>query len=127
MTSAPKRDRSFRGEPITVIISIAQQARPKPSGQIAFLRAQFWASSNLVSSTRSCDVLLEVLALQVAAQHLLGARLAHLEVVELLALHFHSRAPLRHTNTKATNSRTMKMIVSTSANTPKASSWSATG
>ena len=31
-TSAPKRARSLRGEPITEIISIAQQARPKPSG-----------------------------------------------------------------------------------------------
>ena len=53
ITSAPKRDRSLRGEPITVIISMAQQARPNPSGQIAFLRAQFCASSNFVSSRRS--------------------------------------------------------------------------
>ena len=45
ITSAPKRERSLRGEPIVVIISIAQQARPKPSGKRAFLRAQFWASS----------------------------------------------------------------------------------
>ena len=41
VASAPNRARSLRGEPITVIISIAQQARPKPSGKIAFLRAQF--------------------------------------------------------------------------------------
>ena len=38
IASAPKRARSLRGEPITVIISIAQQARPKPSGNRQFLR-----------------------------------------------------------------------------------------
>jgi hypothetical protein len=31
----------LRGEPITVIISIPQQARPNPNGKLAFLRAQF--------------------------------------------------------------------------------------
>ena len=54
ITSAPKRDRSFRGEPITVIISIAQQARPNPwRARRAFARAQFCAFSSVVNSTRS--------------------------------------------------------------------------
>ena len=52
-TSAPKRARSFRGEPITEIISIAQHARPNVAGQTAFARAQFWAFSSVVNSTRS--------------------------------------------------------------------------
>src|SRR5665213_3657278 len=39
MTSAPKREISKR-EPIIDIISIAQQARPKLMGQMAFLRPQ---------------------------------------------------------------------------------------
>ena len=39
--SCPKRATSFRGDPMIVIISIAQQARPKPSGNIELPRAQF--------------------------------------------------------------------------------------
>src|SRR5438876_2678073 len=46
-TSAPKREMSKRG-PTIAIISIAQQARPNPSGQIAFARAQFTTFSTLV-------------------------------------------------------------------------------
>src|SRR4051794_20285286 len=53
VTSAPKRDRSVRGPASVVIISMAQHARPKPSGQAAFARAQFWAFSRLVITTRS--------------------------------------------------------------------------
>src|ERR671934_2099644 len=52
-TSAPKRARSFRGEPITEIISIAQHARPKVAGHTALARAQFLAFSSLVKSSRS--------------------------------------------------------------------------
>src|SRR3954466_13704216 len=52
-TSAPKRARSLRGEPITEIISIAQQARPKVAGHTALARAQFCAFSRVVNSTRS--------------------------------------------------------------------------
>ena len=39
MTSAPKREMSKR-EPIIDIISMAQHARPKLMGQMAFLRPQ---------------------------------------------------------------------------------------
>ena len=129
ITSAPKRDRSFRGEPITVIISIAQQARPKPSGNSAFLRAQFCAFSNLVKQQPLLDLALEVLALELAAQQLLGLQLADAQAVavDLGARHFHSSAPLRQTNTNATSSSTTNTIVSTSANTPNASSCTATG
>src|SRR5262249_26389177 len=50
MTSAPKREMSKRGAMIA-IISIAQQARPNPTGQIAFARAQFTSVSTLVKRT----------------------------------------------------------------------------
>src|SRR5208283_7807 len=46
-TSAPKRARSKR-EAAMDIISMAQQARPKPKGQIELLRAQFTALSSWV-------------------------------------------------------------------------------
>src|SRR5262245_63277510 len=53
-TSAPKREMSKRG-PTIAIISIAQQARPKPSGQMAFTRdwltAQFTMPPTVVKST----------------------------------------------------------------------------
>ena len=52
-TSAPKRAASIRGEPTTLIISMAQQASPKVSGQGAFARAQFCAFSSVVRPTRS--------------------------------------------------------------------------
>src|SRR6266446_3739039 len=55
-TSAPKRARSKRAAAMD-IISIAQQANPKPSGQMELLRAQFTALSSVVkmmpSSSRS--------------------------------------------------------------------------
>src|SRR4051812_12120284 len=57
------------------------------------------------------DVLLEVLALELAAEHLTRAKLFHAQVagsaVHRLPRYLHSSAPLRHTNTKATNSSTM--------------------
>ena len=129
ITSAPKRDRSFRGEPITVIISIAQQASPKPSGNSAFLRAQFCAFSNFVKQEPLLDLALEVLALELAAEQLLRLQLADAEAVavDLGARHFHSSAPLLQTNTSATSSSTTNTTVSTSANTPNASSFIATG
>src|SRR6266571_664400 len=46
-TSAPKRATSKRAAAMD-IISMAQQARPKPSGQMELLRAQFTALSRLV-------------------------------------------------------------------------------
>src|ERR1700736_3152966 len=46
-TSAPKRARSKRAAAMD-IISMAQQARPKPSGQMELLRAQFTALSRVV-------------------------------------------------------------------------------
>src|SRR5882724_8446986 len=46
-TSAPKRATSKRAAAMD-IISIAQQARPKPRGQIELLRAQFTALSSVV-------------------------------------------------------------------------------
>src|SRR3954447_15575963 len=75
------------------------------------------------------DVRLEVLALDVAAQHVARPQLAHPEVVRgLLPPHYlHSRAPLRQTYTRATSSSTMKTTVSTSAKVPNARSWIATG
>ena len=71
--SAPKREMSFRGEPMIVIISIAQQARPKPSGNSELPRAQFCAFSSVVSQHALLDVLLEVLALELALQQLARA------------------------------------------------------
>ena len=73
IASAPKREMSLRGDPMTVIISIAQQARPKPSGNIALPRAQFCAFSSVVEQDARLDVLLEVLALEVALQQLARA------------------------------------------------------
>src|SRR5262249_50939371 len=49
-TSAPKRDTSKRG-PAMAIISIAQHARPNPSGQIAFARAHETTLETVVNST----------------------------------------------------------------------------
>src|SRR5262249_32033514 len=48
-TSAPKREMSKRG-PTIAIISIAQHARPKPSGQMAFARALFTAHATIFSA-----------------------------------------------------------------------------
>ena len=45
-TSAPKRATSKRDAAMD-IISMAQQARPKPSGQMELLRAQFTALSSV--------------------------------------------------------------------------------
>src|SRR4051812_7382469 len=76
-------------------------------------------------------VLLEVGVIQLAAQELAGAELLDLEVVavvpERLAAYLHSSAPLRHTYTKATNSSTMKTIVSISTKLPAARSTTAIG
>src|SRR3954452_3398508 len=74
-------------------------------------------------------VRVEVLALEVAAQHVARAQLADAEVVRgLLPPHYlHSRAPLRQTYTRATSSNTMKTTVSTRAKVPNARSWIATG
>src|ERR1700741_1114613 len=46
-TSAPKRATSKRAAAMD-IISMAQQAKPKPSGQMELLRAQFTALSSVV-------------------------------------------------------------------------------
>ena len=72
---------SFRGDPMIVIISIAQQARPKPSGNIELPRAQFCAFSSVVVQHARLDVLLEVLALELALQQLARLELADAQVV----------------------------------------------
>src|ERR1700704_4709046 len=51
-TSAPKRAISKRDAPID-IISMAQQAKPKVSGQMEFLRIQLTAESSVVRTTPS--------------------------------------------------------------------------
>ena len=126
--SKPKRAMSMR-EPTMLIISIAQQARPNVSGNIELPRAHETALSSVVVMIALLDVLLEVLALEVAAQHVARAQLADAEVVrDLLAPDYlHSRAPLRQTYTRATSSSTMKTTVSTRAKVPNARSWIATG
>src|SRR5947207_9970736 len=48
-TSAPKRETSKRG-PAIAIISIAQQASPNPSGQMAFARAQLTTLATVVNT-----------------------------------------------------------------------------
>ncbi len=111
------------------IISIAQQARPNVSGNIELPRAH---DDRLVERRREdalLDVLLEVVALQLAAQHVARPHLADAEVVgDLLAPDYlHSRAPLRQTYTRATSSSAMKTTVSISANDPNARNWIATG
>ena len=110
-TSAPKREMSLRGEPITVIISIAQQARPKPSGQQALRRAQFCAFSSVVSITRSSTYSSSARPSRSPRSICCARELARAEVLGGLqgrgwcAGHFHSSAPLRQTYPKATNSR----------------------
>jgi hypothetical protein len=75
------------------------------------------------------DLALEILALDLAAEELLRLELPYAEIgpFDRRARHFHSSAPLRHTKTSATNSKTTNTTVSTSANTPNASSFNATG
>src|SRR6202011_1118816 len=51
-TSAPKRATSKRAAAMD-IISMAQHAKPKPSGQMELLRAQFTALSSWAKITRS--------------------------------------------------------------------------
>ena len=131
--SKPKRAMSTR-EPTIDIISIAQQASPNVAGKSELPRAQF---ERLVERRREhalLDVLLEVGALEVAAEHVARAQLAGAEVARgpprrelALADYLHSSAPRRQTYTKATNSSAMKTMVSTSAKVPKARSWTATG
>ena len=99
--SKPKRAMSMR--PATIdIISIAQQARPKVSGKIALPRRPV---DGLVERRREdalLDVLLELGALEVAAEHVARAELARAEVggraaARAVADHFHSSAPRRQT------------------------------
>ena len=73
--SKPKRAMSTRAATID-IISIAQQARPKVAGNIELPRAQSTALSSVVVMHALLDVLLEVGALEVAAQHVARAQLA---------------------------------------------------
>src|SRR4029453_13283842 len=74
------------------------------------------------------DLPLEVLALELSAQELLGLHLPHPQVaLDLGARYFHPRAPRRQTNASAISSSTTKTIVSTRANTPNASIFNATG
>src|SRR5204863_9600679 len=79
------------------------------------------------------DVVLEVLPLELALQHLLRAQLLDAQVaggaatVHLLADHFHSSAPLLQTYTNATISSATNVTVSTTATAPKAFAWMATG
>ena len=126
--SKPKRPMSMRA-PTRLILSIAQQASPNDSGNIESPRAHETALSSVVVTTRSLDVLLELLALQLAAQHVARPHLPDAEVVrDLLAPDYlHSRAPLRQTYTRATSSSTMKTTVSISANDPNARNCIATG
>ena len=97
--SKPKRATSTREATID-IISMAQQARPKVIGNSALPRAHADGLVERRGDDRLADVLLEVVALELAAQHLLRAPLADLELVRarLLALDYlHSSAPLLHT------------------------------
>ena len=104
-TSAPKRARSYaRGDDRHHLDRAAGE--PEPSGKSAFLRAQFERPCRTSSCrTPLLDVLLEVLALEVAAQHVLRLSWRDAEVVRppcrpRVRVHFHSSAPLRQTNTK---------------------------
>src|SRR4051794_2117448 len=80
---------------------------------------------------RLLDELLELGALQVAAEHVAGLQLAGAELVRaaggLAADYLHSSAPRRHTYTKAIMSRAMKTMVSVMANVPKDLSCTAIG
>ena len=78
--SKPKRATSTREATID-IISMAQQARPKVIGNSALPRAQPDGLVERRGDDRLADVLLEVVAVELAAQHLLRAALADLEVV----------------------------------------------
>ncbi len=117
-TSAPKRLASTRGEPTTVIISIAQQASPKVSGNSALARAQFCAFSSVVRPTRSSTYWSRS-SPSSSPRSIWRARSCLIaQVVRppfAVPGHLHSSAPLRHTNTNATNSSTMNVITSPSA------------
>ena len=107
--SAPKRARSLRGEPTTAIISIAQQASPKVSGNIEFDAAPGEQLVERGRHHRLLDVLLELGVVEVAAQQVARAQLAHPQVLrrarlgergegaQLLAPHLQSSAPRRQT------------------------------
>ena len=79
---------------IEIGASIAQQARPKVSGKIEFARAQFWHLLEGRGDDPLFDVALEVLALEVAAEHRPGVDLL---LAQAAALYLQSRAPLRQT------------------------------
>ena len=79
--SAPNLARSFRGEPTTAIISIAQHASPKVIGNIEFVAPQASSFSSEVVSTDCDDVLLQLGVVEVAAQEVAGAQLAHPQVL----------------------------------------------
>ena len=79
---------------IEIGASIAQQARPKVSGKIEFERAPVEHFLEGRGDDPLFDVALEVLALEVAAQHVAGGALLGSEGA---ALYFQSRAPLRQT------------------------------
>ena len=110
IASAPNRARSFRGEPTTAIISIAQQASPKVIGKHEFARAQLRRSSSRPVNTDRGDVVLEIGVDDVPSQHVAGAKLADPEVLRRVGLgkrrerpqllaadYFHSSAPRRQT------------------------------
>ena len=130
--SKPKRAMSSRA-PTIDIISIAQQASPNVAGKSELPRRPVGGPLERRREHALLDVLLELGALEVAAEHVARAELAGAEVLrtlpgaELLADYLHSSAPRRQTYTKATNSRAMKTIVSTSAKVPNARSCTATG
>src|SRR6185437_8053620 len=68
-TSAPNRARSQR-DIEAAIISIAQHARPKPSGQTEFLRPQLYRSSSVVVKTPCfCNSLLSPSSMLFPGQH----------------------------------------------------------
>ena len=79
---------------IEIGASIAQQARPKVSGKIEFARAQFWHLLEGGGDDPFFDVALEVLALEVAAEHVAGAQLL---LAQGAALYLQSSAPFRQT------------------------------
>ena len=100
--SQPKRATSTRA-PTIAIISIAQQASPKVAGNIALRARPVWPPGRASScSMLSSTCFSQLGALELAVEHLAGGELARAELAvrrraELLALHLHSSAPLRHT------------------------------
>ena len=128
--SKPKRAMSTRA-PTIDIISIAQQARPKVAGKMRVAARPVERLVERRGEDALLDVLLELVALEVAAQHVARAQLADAEVLgggrpARGGLPPFERSPSPHVDERD-QQQAMKTTVSISAKVPKARSCTAIG